>query len=101
MSINYFAQATNFESAMSALSASILASDGRDWSRLNVAYSHLRSNAQTFGSELIAAASKDASLVALFRHYRARLNQFERCRVRLAQFAARDFGKEVHPSDML
>ena len=32
MSINYFAQATNFESAMSALSASILASDGRDWS---------------------------------------------------------------------
>ena len=79
MSINYFAQATNFESAMSALSASILASDGSDWSRLNVAYSHLRSNA----------------------HYRARLNQFERCRVRLAQFASRDFGKEVHPSDML
>mgnify|MGYP000852301534 CR=1 FL=1 len=34
MSINYFAQATNFESAMSALSASILASDGRDWSRV-------------------------------------------------------------------
>lgn len=28
MSINYFAQATNFESAMSALSASILASEG-------------------------------------------------------------------------
>ena len=52
MSINYFAQATNFESAMSALSASILASDGRDWSRLNVAYSHLRSNAQTFGEAL-------------------------------------------------
>lgn len=87
MSINYFAQATNFESAMSALSASILASDGRDWSRLNVAYSHLRSNAQTFGSELIDAASKDASLVALFRHYRARLNQLRASRpIRISRF---------------
>lgn len=62
MSINYFAQATNFESAMSELSASILASDGRDWSRLNVAYSHLRSNAQTFGSELMPVPQAMMSL---------------------------------------
>lgn len=102
MSINYFAQATNFESAMSALSASILASDGRDWSRLNTW--HIPICVATL-KRLVPSSSTPRRRTRLW--WRSSVTtvlvsiQFERCRVRLAQFASRDFGKEVHPSDML